>query len=103
MMSLTLFTAPHTDEENNKDNAPFGFPGLETMLPLLLTAVNDGKLTMDVSSSLTVTCTNPQLCCILIPLRKMKNKNSNFKACCSIHGCVELWLYFAVKVYVHVY
>ena len=24
-----------------------GFPGLETMLPLLLTAVNEGKLTLD--------------------------------------------------------
>ncbi|XP_067950239.1 multifunctional protein CAD-like isoform X2 [Watersipora subatra] len=39
--------APHTDEEKARDNAPFGFPGLETMLPLLLTAVNDGRLTLD--------------------------------------------------------
>lgn len=42
--------APHTDEEKARENAPFGFPGLETMLPLLLTAVNDGKLTMEVCS-----------------------------------------------------
>ena len=79
MMSLILFTAPHTDEENNKDNAPFGFPGLETMLPLLLTAVNDGKLTMDVSISLTVTHTNQQLCCTVIPLTKMKKEVATSK------------------------
>ena len=78
-MSLILFTAPHTDEENNKDNAPFGFPGLETMLPLLLTAVNDGKLTMDVSISLTVTHTNQQTSCIVIPLTKMKKEVANSK------------------------
>lgn len=44
-----MHAAPHTDEEKARDNAPFGFPGLETMLPLLLTAVNDGRLTLDVS------------------------------------------------------
>lgn len=30
------------------DNSPPGFPGLETMLPLLLTAVNKGQLTLQV-------------------------------------------------------
>ncbi len=39
--------APHTLEEKDSDNPPPGFPGVETMLPLLLTAVNDGRLTMD--------------------------------------------------------
>lgn len=39
--------APHTVEEKDSDNPPPGFPGLETALPLLLTAVNDGRLTMD--------------------------------------------------------
>ncbi|KAK3710158.1 hypothetical protein QZH41_010558 [Actinostola sp. cb2023] len=39
--------APHTIEEKNSDNAPPGFPGLETMLPLLLTAVHQGRLTME--------------------------------------------------------
>ena len=39
--------APHTLAEKDGDNPPPGFPGLETMLPLLLTAVNDGRLTMD--------------------------------------------------------
>ncbi|XP_042898576.1 multifunctional protein CAD isoform X2 [Parasteatoda tepidariorum] len=38
--------APHTPEEKSKPDASPGFPGLETMLPLLLTAVNDGKLTL---------------------------------------------------------
>ena len=40
--------APHTLEEKlNGADAPPGFPGLETMLPLLLTAVNQGRLTLD--------------------------------------------------------
>ena len=39
--------APHTMEEKDSDNPPPGFPGLETILPLLLTAVDDGRLTMD--------------------------------------------------------
>ncbi|MEK7616455.1 MAG: amidohydrolase family protein [Patescibacteria group bacterium] len=39
--------APHTKEEKNSPNPPNGVPGLETTLPLLLTAVNDGKLTID--------------------------------------------------------
>lgn len=38
--------APHTLEEKDGDNPPPGFPGLETSLPLFLTAVNDGRLTM---------------------------------------------------------
>ncbi|KKS98502.1 MAG: hypothetical protein UV73_C0001G0023 [Candidatus Gottesmanbacteria bacterium GW2011_GWA2_43_14] len=37
--------APHTLEEKHRKEA-FGFPGLETMLPLLLTAVADGKVTV---------------------------------------------------------
>jgi len=39
--------APHTLEEKASDNPPPGFPGLETLLPLLLTAVDDGRLTID--------------------------------------------------------
>jgi carbamoyl-phosphate synthase / aspartate carbamoyltransferase / dihydroorotase len=39
--------APHTLEEKDSDNPPPGFPGLETALPLLLTAVDDGRLTID--------------------------------------------------------
>lgn len=39
--------APHTVEEKNSPKAPPGFPGLETMLPLLLTAVSQGRLTME--------------------------------------------------------
>jgi dihydroorotase-like cyclic amidohydrolase len=39
--------APHTIEEKDSDNPPPGFPGLETFLPLLLTAVDGGRLTMD--------------------------------------------------------
>ena len=36
--------APHTIEEKDSKNPPFGVPGLETTLPLLLTAVHEGKL-----------------------------------------------------------
>ena len=39
--------APHTLAEKDGDNPPPGFPGLETILPLLLTAVGDGRLTVD--------------------------------------------------------
>ncbi len=39
--------APHTLEEKDSDNPPPGFPGLETILPLLLTAVSEGRLTID--------------------------------------------------------
>lgn len=39
--------APHTLEEKDSDNPPPGFPGLETALPLLLTAVDLRRLTLD--------------------------------------------------------
>ncbi|XP_076329869.1 carbamoyl-phosphate synthetase 2, aspartate transcarbamylase, and dihydroorotase rudimentary isoform X2 [Tachypleus tridentatus] len=39
--------APHTLEDKMSENPPPGFPGLETILPLLLTAVNEGRLTID--------------------------------------------------------
>ncbi|HEX2993744.1 MAG TPA: amidohydrolase family protein [Anaerolineales bacterium] len=39
--------APHTLAEKDSDNPPPGFPGLETALPLLLTAVDEGRLTME--------------------------------------------------------
>jgi carbamoyl-phosphate synthase/aspartate carbamoyltransferase/dihydroorotase len=39
--------APHTLEEKEGLTPPPGFPGLETALPLLLTSVAQGRLTMD--------------------------------------------------------
>jgi carbamoyl-phosphate synthase / aspartate carbamoyltransferase / dihydroorotase len=39
--------APHTLTEKDSGDPPPGFPGLETMLPLLMTAVYQGRLTMD--------------------------------------------------------
>ena len=43
--------APHTIEEKNHPpaggNPPFGVPGLETTLPLLLTAVSENKLSIN--------------------------------------------------------
>ena len=39
--------APHTLEEKDSETPPPGFPGLETLLPLLLTAVDDGRLSIE--------------------------------------------------------
>lgn len=39
--------APHTREEKLKKPTPSGIPGLETTLPLLLTAVNNNRLTIN--------------------------------------------------------
>jgi dihydroorotase len=51
--------APHTLEEKKKDvwNAPPGIPGLETILPLLLTQLNQGKIS--VRSIKRLLCENP--------------------------------------------
>jgi carbamoyl-phosphate synthase/aspartate carbamoyltransferase/dihydroorotase len=50
--------APHTLEEKDSDNPPPGFPGLETILPLLLTAVSESRLT--ISDIIEKMHTNPQ-------------------------------------------
>ncbi|EGC36956.1 aspartate carbamoyltransferase [Dictyostelium purpureum] len=39
--------APHTYEEKCSAKPPPGFPGLETSLPLMLTAVHQGKITLE--------------------------------------------------------
>lgn len=38
--------APHTIEEKESDAPPFGVPGLETTLPLMMQAVKEGRLPM---------------------------------------------------------
>ena len=38
------FPAPHQWKGKNSHNPPMGVPGLETMLPLLVTAAEEGKL-----------------------------------------------------------
>lgn len=48
-LSFCCSVAPHTLEEKDSEKPPPGFPGLETLLPLLLTAVQQGRLTIDVS------------------------------------------------------
>ena len=50
--------APHTLAEKDGPNPPPGFPGLETSLPLLLTAVKDGRLSLD--DLVKRSFTNPQ-------------------------------------------
>ncbi len=47
--------APHTIEEKQSPTPPPGVPGLETTLPLLLTAVHDGRLSMEKLIDLTHT------------------------------------------------
>ncbi|MBI2196040.1 dihydroorotase family protein [Candidatus Daviesbacteria bacterium] len=50
--------APHTRAEKEGEKPPYGVPGLETTLPLLLTAVNDGRLTLE--RLIELTSTNPK-------------------------------------------
>jgi len=49
--------APHTVEEKESDEPPAGVPGIETMLPLLLNAVNEGKLKLE--KIVELCCENP--------------------------------------------
>jgi dihydroorotase-like cyclic amidohydrolase len=50
--------APHTLSEKDGPKPPPGFPGLETALPLLLTAVQEGRL--DLEDVITRMVTNPR-------------------------------------------
>ena len=50
--------APHSKEEKDSENPPNGVPGLETTLPLMLTAVADGKTSMERLTQMT--STNPR-------------------------------------------
>jgi carbamoyl-phosphate synthase/aspartate carbamoyltransferase/dihydroorotase len=43
--------APHTLEEKAGDKPPPGVPGVETLLPLLLTAVHEGRLSLEAMKS----------------------------------------------------
>lgn len=47
-VTYDFFSAPHTLDEKLSESAPPGFPGLETVVPLLLNAVNEGRLTIEV-------------------------------------------------------
>jgi dihydroorotase len=51
--------APHTEEEKNVDfsSAPSGLPGVETLYPLLLSAVKKGQVTLD--TLLALLCEKP--------------------------------------------
>ncbi len=50
--------APHTLAEKDGDNPPPGFPGMETILPLLLTAVSESRMT--ISDLIEKMRTNPK-------------------------------------------
>lgn len=39
--------APHTRAEKTSDNPPYGVPGLETTLPLMLTACHEGRISLE--------------------------------------------------------
>jgi dihydroorotase len=58
--------APHLKEEKEKANYPFGVPGVETMLPLLLDAFNSNKISL--SNITKLCCENPA------KIFKIKNK-----------------------------
>lgn len=58
--------APHTKEEKMQINYPYGVPGLETMLPLLLNALNEKKL--ELKKIVKLCCENPA------KIFKIKNK-----------------------------
>ncbi len=45
--------APHTEEEKRREDPPGGVPGVETLLPLLLDAVNRRKLSLKKTVDLT--------------------------------------------------
>lgn len=49
--------APHLKEEKEKANYPFGVPGVETMLPLLLDAFNSNRISLPTVTKLC--CENP--------------------------------------------
>ena len=51
--NLATDHAPHTLEEKRNPTPPAGVPGLETALPLLLTAVHDGRLSLRKVARLT--------------------------------------------------
>lgn len=50
--------APHTKEEKESSKPPFGVPGLETALPLLLTAVQQRRITLE--KVIELYCENPR-------------------------------------------
>lgn len=58
--------APHLREEKELANYPFGVPGIETTLPLLLDAFNNNRLTLPTIQKLC--CENPS------KIFKIKNK-----------------------------
>ncbi len=58
--------APHLKEEKEQANYPFGVPGVETMLPLLLDAFNSNKI--DLPTIIKLCCENPA------KIFKIKNK-----------------------------
>ncbi|MBI2660120.1 amidohydrolase family protein, partial [Candidatus Woesearchaeota archaeon] len=49
--------APHLKEEKEQANYPFGVPGVETMLPLLLDAFNKNMITLQ--KIMELCCENP--------------------------------------------
>ena len=50
--------APHTLDEKQSAKPPYGVPGLETTLPLMLTAVHDGRVTLE--RVIDMVSTNPR-------------------------------------------
>jgi len=77
-------SAPHSVEEKSGENPPPGYPGLETMLPLLLTAVSDGRLTLD--DIIRRLYDNPR------KIFSLPVQENTYVEVCNISGSVGWWL-----------
>ncbi|RJQ36570.1 dihydroorotase [Candidatus Microgenomates bacterium] len=69
--------APHTLEDKNNPIPSFGVPGLETTLPLLLTAVSQNRLTID--EIIRLCYTNPAKIFSLRPLGSSLEKETRIE------------------------
>ena len=58
--------APHTMEEKKSEKPPFGVPGVETRIPLIMDSVNRGRISL--RRALETMCENP------VKIFKIKNK-----------------------------
>ena len=81
--------APHTKQEKLSGQPPFGVPGLETTLPLMLTAQAEGKLTMKKLISLLHTTSaklfnikQPKDTSVLVELSETTISNKNIHSKC---------------------
>ena len=81
--------APHLREEKEQANYPFGVPGIETMLPLLLDAFNSNKISL--ATIMKLCCENPA------KIFKIRNKGFLKEGCDADLAIVDLTKRQAVR------